>query len=57
MNHTNVENEVQRLQCHNAASMVVDALIMAGIVSETDAEQAVGIVEEELIVRKAMNKL
>jgi hypothetical protein len=46
-----------REQCHAAANMVVDALMMAGIIGEAHAEQAVGIVEEELLVRKAMDKL
>jgi len=57
MNDTNVDEQTLRAQCHAAASIVVDALIMAGVVQELDAEQAVSIVEEELSVRKAMKKL
>lgn len=57
MNKISLDEQTLRTQCHNAASIVVDALIMAGILQEMDAEQAVGIVEEELSVRKAMGKL
>ncbi len=56
MTHADVEEQI-RQQCHSAADMVVDALMMAGLLQESDAEQAVGIVEEELSVRKAMGKL
>jgi hypothetical protein len=57
MNTTNIDEQTLRTLCHTAASIVVDALMMAGILQENDAEQAVGIVEEELLVRKAIGKL
>ncbi len=53
----NTESEQLRTQCHRAASIIVDALMMAGLLKQLDADQAVGIVEEEIIVRKAMHKL
>lgn len=52
----NAEDEI-RQQCRAAADMVADALMMAGLLVEAHADQAVEIVEEELLVRKAMGKL
>lgn len=44
-------------QCRIAAVMIVDALVMSGLLKEADFDQAEGIVQEELLVRKAMSKL
>ncbi len=55
-----VESEDTKTEKHNckvAASMVVDALIDAGIVLEKDSSLAIEIAEEELVVRKALRKL
>ena len=50
---TNQEMEQYRV----AAVMIVDALVMAGLLKADDFEQAEGIVQEEISVRKAMGEL
>ena len=51
-----LSDEELKTQCRQAADMIVDGLIMAGIVDEKNSERAIEIAEEELIVRKALGK-
>jgi len=43
-----------RLSSSDLATLVVDALVVAGIVKEPDAERAILIVTEEIDARKAV---
>lgn len=51
------DKEVEKEQCHEAANMIVDALIDAKIIREKDSSKAIEIAEEELLVRKAIQKI
>lgn len=50
-------SQTEKELCKAAAEMIVDALIDAGIIKENERNHAESIVEEELVVRKAIRKL
>lgn len=50
------ENTLQK-QCRVAGSLVVDALMMAGIIKDSDGDRATEIAAEEILVRKTIGKL
>ena len=57
MSTSESDAEQLKAQCQTAASIAVDALMTAGILSEMNSLQAIDIVAEEILVRKVMGKL
>ncbi len=51
------DEDKEKIQCREAADLIADALLYAGIIQDKDLDRATEIAEEEIIVRKSMGKL